>query len=353
MTLLAVGMALVLALTFIASQSTTVGIARNLRNHAKARHVAESGMELAIAYVRATASWRTDRTDGAWVTNEPFSSGTFTITGQDGEDTNGDGVITNPGEGDGDLADDSSDKLTLTVIGSDGVARHVIRAVLTPSQSLDILFIVPDGNNLNGQDSPKKALMESWGYSVVPFTANQSQTVYDGAVATVDVAYVSREVSSSELGTKLKSATIGIVNEVQDLTDEYGFSSANSCYTSTAVDVIDTSHYITSVFSSGALGILSSSSALHIATGTMGGGASVLAEEPSSSNASLVIIDAGGALYGGGTAAGRRVHLPWGCNGFDFALMSDDGRTVMKRALEWAGGIDGATGTTYSVAWSG
>jgi len=128
LTLFAVAIAATLALSFLGAQSTSIGVARNLQNHPRARYVAESGLELAIAYIRANADWRTSRPDGTWVTNEPFADGTFTIVGQDGEDTNGDGLV----DGDGDLTDDTSDPVTIRVTGMVNATSHVVLAVLTP-----------------------------------------------------------------------------------------------------------------------------------------------------------------------------------------------------------------------------
>ncbi|MCK4660672.1 MAG: hypothetical protein KAV82_14215 [Phycisphaerae bacterium] len=129
--LIAVAIAVTLACSFLAAQSTTIGICGNLENHSNARHVAESGLELAIAYVRSDNDWRSLQSHGAWVTGEPFGEGTFTIVGEDGVDTDGDGAA----DGDGDLADDPDDPLTLTVTGKVNGASHVVRAVVTPVPS--------------------------------------------------------------------------------------------------------------------------------------------------------------------------------------------------------------------------
>ena len=126
--LFAVAVAVTLAYSFLAGQSTTIGISRNIENHAKARYVAESGLKLAIAHVRANEDWRTDQSHGTWVTDEPFGEGTYTIVGEDGRDTDGDGTV----DGDGDLSDDSDDLLTLTVTGKVNGTAHVVRAILTP-----------------------------------------------------------------------------------------------------------------------------------------------------------------------------------------------------------------------------
>ncbi|MDX1516740.1 MAG: hypothetical protein R3288_07865, partial [Woeseiaceae bacterium] len=54
-------------------------------------------------------------------------------------------------------------------------------------------------------------------------------------------------------------------------------------------------------------------------------------------------LDSGEALYGGGTAAGRRVQLPWGGSGFDPGNLGVNGLTILKRALEWGAGAGGAS----------
>ena len=130
--LMATVISTILAYSFVTAQSTLQGVARNVENAAQARGVAESGLRLAVAYVNANSDWRSVRTSGTWVTNQTLGAGTFTVVGEDGEDLNGDGIITQPTEGDGDLVDDSSDLLTLTVTGTASGASHITRAVLTP-----------------------------------------------------------------------------------------------------------------------------------------------------------------------------------------------------------------------------
>ena len=203
-----------------------------------------------------------------------------------------------------------------------------------------LLFVVPDPKALSGQDATRKALFEGWGYTVALISASGSQSAFDTATASADVAYISEEVQSSQLNTKLKPASIGVVNEEKVLADEYGFSSTQGDFSAATIDITDNTHYVTSVFGVGSLTILKARSALHTATGTLGGGAQVLAERPSSSQAALVVIEAGDALFGGGVAAGRRVHLPWGNNDFDIHRLSAHGETLLQRALAWAAGLE-------------
>ena len=58
----------------------------------------------------------------------------------------------------------------------------------------------------------------------------------------------------------------------------------------------------------------------------------------------MAAIEAGDSLILGGTAMGRRVILPWGGNDFDVNHLNDDGRTILRRSLEWAGGLANLTG---------
>ena len=130
--LVAVAMATILSLSFLTGQSVSVAIAENVDDHAPARAIAESGLMMALSEVQQNVDWRTDFSDGTWVASQSYQGGSFTIVGEDGVDTDADNVISFPSEGDGDLADDTNDLLTLTVTGTyDGVS-HIVRAVVTP-----------------------------------------------------------------------------------------------------------------------------------------------------------------------------------------------------------------------------
>jgi len=289
--LLAVAVAVTLAVTFLGAQSTSVGIARNIQDHAKARHVAESGLELAVAHIRSNDNWRSDRPNGTWVTDEAFGPGTFTIAGQDGVDADGDGAITVPAEGDGDLTDDPAELVTLSATGKVGGTTHVVRAVIRPVPALgDLLLVVPPGELPD--DAERQEFAASKGWTVTTIKDNAVQAAVDDAVAAADVAYVSSTVGAASLGAKLANALIGVVTEQPELTDEFGFSSTAATYTDDQIDIIDSAHDITSSFSTGLLTVTSSDQPLQTATGTMALGATTLAERPASSDASLLTLDA-------------------------------------------------------------
>ena len=59
-------------------------------------------------------------------------------------------------------------------------------------------------------------------------------------------------------------------------------------------------------------------------------------------------------LGGGGGAPERRVFMPWGGGGLDFAVLTSDGLELLAKALEWAGQPGGGGGAAYSytVAWN-
>ncbi len=73
--LIAVTICVTLAYSFIASQGTSIAIARNVRDHRKARYVAESGLELTVEYIRDNAEWRTDKSHGTWVSDQAYADG--------------------------------------------------------------------------------------------------------------------------------------------------------------------------------------------------------------------------------------------------------------------------------------
>jgi Tfp pilus assembly protein PilV len=234
----------------------------------------------------------------------------------------------------------------LSSLSSDG--RLIMQRALEwaaaepPAAPTKVLFAVPDSASLDAQDTTKKALIEGWGFALQLISATDTQANFDAAVATAHVAYISENIVSSDLGTKLRDATIGVVDEEGALYDEFGIASSNLSYTASDINVADNLHYITSPFNIGLLTIVNSGQELKGLTGTVAPGIRTLAE--GSGAATLVAVQQGAPLYDSGTAAGRRVTLPWGGNPFDINALNPDGKTIMRRALEWAAGIDSGGG---------
>lgn len=125
-----------LATAFLASQTTSIGIAANISDHSRSRFIAEAGLARAITFIRSTDDWRSTKPDGTWVVDESYGDGTFSIDGEDGVDSDGDGTV----DGDGDLNDDPFDPVTLTVTGKYGGSSHVVRAVARPCPASIVVF---------------------------------------------------------------------------------------------------------------------------------------------------------------------------------------------------------------------
>jgi hypothetical protein len=125
--------------------------------------------------------------------------------GQDGVDADGDGVISVPAEGDGDLTDDNSDLLTLSVTGQVNGTTHVVRAVIEPVPALgDLLLVVPPGGLADDDERQQFATGKGW--TVTTIEDDAAQPAFDNAVSGGEVAYVSSTVSAATLGAKLAKA---------------------------------------------------------------------------------------------------------------------------------------------------
>jgi HpiC1 cyclase len=79
--LIAIVVAFIVALAFLAGATTTTAVAGVLDRYAQAQRIAESGISLAMRYIEQTADWRTERTSGAWVSDYPLDGGFVSITG--------------------------------------------------------------------------------------------------------------------------------------------------------------------------------------------------------------------------------------------------------------------------------
>lgn len=205
--------------------------------------------------------------------------------------------------------------------------------------SVKVLLVVTDARYPTPQEFTRKMLMESWEFKVTVVSASDTEEDIDYAAARAraDVAYIPDAINGNELNTKLRDATLGVVNEEIDLYNDFGFSSSGRGYTNnTQADIIDKKHYITSLFSTGPLTIFTSGQNICSLDGSISPDIQPLARKMEGPFHVLTALETGASLYGGGTAAGRRVQLPWGSGSFDINRLTEDGKTIMKRAIEWA-----------------
>lgn len=225
-------------------------------------------------------------------------------------------------------------RLTITYAGECG------DAAVAPRGSGKVLMVVSDEWNMTPDEESKKSLFEGWGYTVNLISQWDVDWNFNILAADNDVAYVSDAVDPTTwgLGTRLAEAIIGVVSEEGGLNDDLGISSAEITSVGTDIDIIDISHFITRIFPNGLLPIYSAAMSGKGVGVPLAPDLQILAEW--GGNGGLATLDKGAALYGGGTAAGRRVFLPLG-NGanLNWTYVTNNAYLILQRALQW--GADG------------
>jgi len=239
---------------------------------------------------------------------------------------------------------------------------------LAPQGNGTVMMVVVDPTTLVPVDAYKKALFESWGYTVNIIGENANAVAYMAAAASNDVFYISESVNSNQVGTRIKDVPIGVVSEDGDYNADLGFATGSGYSVGSAINVTDTSHYITAVFPTGPLDIYSGGMEQLTVSGTEAAGLQILADTGGAG--SLVVLDKDATMASGGSAAGRRVMLPLGRVGkFNWDYLNNNGRLMVQRALQW-GMETGAvactaenaaddfetgdyTGGTGSIVWNG
>lgn len=331
--LIALAISFVMVLTFSVSHATSTQISQNISRQTQARQIAESALSLAIREINSNANWRTERSNGVWYLNKTLLNGTVTVTGEDGTYDATTGTVV----GDGDLANITSDKVTLTVMGQYQGVTHLVRAVVTPSgtvASARVLMIVGNPASLTALEQSRKALIETWGWSVNTLAGNSTVEAYTAALTDVHVVYVPDDGGSNIAGARLVSAEMGVVFEDGDMNDELGLATDQTSYSGDTIRVVDPTHYITSPFSIGDLKIANSSARAECPSGSIVGGVRPLAWWPGTERRVLAAMDAGQNMSSGAPVAGRRVVSPF--SGFNADDLTDDGKTLLKRMLEWS-----------------
>ena len=126
--------------------------------------------------------------------------------------------------------------------------RRRARATFSWWWSSDEWFMTAD-------EQTKKALFESWGYTVDLISQWDVSWNFDAKAANNDVVYVSEAVNSNTFGMapKLAATTLGVVNEEGGLNDELGMAVGLTWPVGNSFSITDTSHYITQPFAAGSL----------------------------------------------------------------------------------------------------
>ena len=202
-----------------------------------------------------------------------------------------------------------ANNLDVTTLTTEG--QTIMRRSLEWASGLampgNVLLVVDDSGSLNAQDLAKKSMMEGWGFTVNVIDSADSQAAFDAAVAVNDVAFISEDIVSGDIGSKLRDAPIGVVAEEVNLSDvETGTASAITWDSAqTAINIDDNSHYITSPFSAGSLNVFTAAESMAYISGTTAPDLAQLGSSPGGTT--LFAIDAGGELYDGTSFTGLHI----------------------------------------------
>lgn len=194
------------------------------------------------------------------------------------------------------------------------------------------IALIGDDWTPDPDDQLKIQLFESWGYDVDFYQDNDSVGI---DWSNYDLAYVSETSVSSDITADLKDLSIGVVIEEPNLYDTLQVASGDTGYVGSTIDIVDNSHFITSAFPPGSLPIYTGDMEILTADAPLAGGLQTLGEF--SGAAALTATDEGAQITSG-TAAGRRVTLPFGQHfaaGFDWTNLNHNGHLLVQRAIDW------------------
>lgn len=132
--LMALAVSVILGMCFLTSASTATQLSAAVDHRLRARMIAEAGLAITLTYIETDHNWRTERENGPWLAAHELDGGTFTVAGEDGDQVDANGAVI----GDGNLADDATDPITVTCIGTYRGARHLVRAMRYPPRAAGI-----------------------------------------------------------------------------------------------------------------------------------------------------------------------------------------------------------------------
>ncbi len=161
--LVMIGMIVCTILTagFLATQGTSLGIARNERDAEKCRVLAQTGIDMCYWLVRNKSDWRETMPIGNWLSALPVGDGTVTVSVQDGDNT-------------GSFSDDPTQGIVLTSSGVYDNRNFTLTATIRPTGGGTVFS---DGNFIQGNillgntNLLTAATIDSYNSSVAPYNS--------------------------------------------------------------------------------------------------------------------------------------------------------------------------------------
>lgn len=195
-----------------------------------------------------------------------------------------------------------------------------------------VLLVTSNDGSLTSEESARRSAFQSWGYTVTTIWSGASQTAFDNTYAVADVAYIPEDVNSGTLGTKLRLAPYGVINEETQLDDEFGFSDVGGSERSaTQIYIVDGGYTVT---------LVNSTQPLTQMEGNLAPGLVVVGRTNSTGAVTVATLEVGAALantlLGNSNATGRRVRMPFGGNNFQWSSLNSTGQYIVQQALIYA-----------------
>lgn len=225
---------------------------------------------------------------------------------------------------------------------ADGVNSFVLTPTYDAGDLVDpprVLLVVDSVNTPSSNDSARAADLTKWSFPYTTIEATSNQATFDAAIASSDVVYVAESVLATPgLYFKLGNPSIGIVCDEEQYATSTEIASGRSIVSGRQVVLIDATHPITSGMTLGSLPVWSSDRALCVGQGTLAPNARVLAHW--NGDPALLALDVGELTDDATIALGRRVNLPMSASltaPYGYTRLTPEARTLLKRALVWAG----------------
>jgi hypothetical protein len=216
-----------------------------------------------------------------------------------------------------------------------------------------VLMVVADPTSLTQAAADRRALMESWGYTVTLIDDDDTTVNLGNAADAADVVYIGSGSTATDNVSKIVMNTNkGVVNEPAVMASVMGLaSSMTAAFGVDQLTIVDGAHSITqglpdpvTVFN--ALGVPA------VLTGTLSPDLQNLAAAFGAP--AVAVLESGASRHDAGTSPGRRAQLPFA--GAIGSTLTADGELIVQRAIEWAAGegggpvahwkLDDGTGTT-------